>query len=573
MKAATKLVTGSLLLALGVLAGYGLVLAPASPGPPATGPVQWQAFDPPDTADLAGDAERPTLADDPLFARPLRGSVAASVAAPSRSGFQRSGFEDPANQRFLPVKPRGTVRSLPPVGSSSGATAFRHNPYFPVGSAGRSAAGASRVVEAVNRNSQPEAASVVLAGSSQAVGEFQPVGPPLTGNQPEGGSFQPLASPQPDARSAGTSPPCPHQGGGAFQPQPATGIAPPTLVTSPPPRPRRFGGFAAARPEPAAEAPGTRPSADRVAGSRVPSATTPPAQDVVEQRSRHHLEYGQSLARRGSTFAAREEFVQALRLITEARDMQAGNRQATSRLADGLRALTEARDFLDLDARQQLTIDLGPVMAAHRTPVARQPQAHGLRPIQALQAYYRFATTRIADAVGESSVAADTLYAMGKLQVLAADSPNSGVRPDRARAMVMFQASLAAQPGHYRSANELGVLMARNGKWPEACRLFRNSLKSCPTPEAWVNLARTHQQLGEPELARLAENEYRLLLESGLPASNGSLAWVTADQFEPDRRTPGEVSAPQARTADGAAEPAEDQPVPRGVFGSFGKWF
>ena len=55
--------------------------------------------------------------------------------------------------------------------------------------------------------------------------------------------------------------------------------------------------------------------------------------------------------------------------------------------------------------------------------------------------------------------------------------------------------------------------MAKNGKWTEAHDLFTASLKSHESAEAWINLARTHEKLGETELAKLADQEYRSMME------------------------------------------------------------
>jgi predicted Zn-dependent protease len=156
-----------------------------------------------------------------------------------------------------------------------------------------------------------------------------------------------------------------------------------------------------------------------------------------------------------------------------------------------------------------------------------------MSPLQALQAYYEFATRRIADAVGSSDVAADALYALGKLYMTSAPSDASGKPMDQARAIVMFQAALSADASEFRSANELGVLLARNGKWSEAKALFTRSLRVQPSPEAWRNLARTHAELGETHLARQAENECRLLegQSENVLARSGSLQWVTPDEL------------------------------------------
>ncbi len=217
--------------------------------------------------------------------------------------------------------------------------------------------------------------------------------------------------------------------------------------------------------------PDRRSANDMASTPTGPASSEPAASDsslVVEQRAREHMNYGNSLARRGATFAAREEFIQALQLIADARDFQDQTRQYTSSLAEGLRALHESDDFVTLGAEQQLNLELAPIVAMHSSDVISEQDARGLRPVQALQAYYQYASEKISHAVGYSRVAGETLHALGKLMLATASYDAAGKPVDKAKAMVMFQAALVACPDEYRSANELGVLMARNGKWDRA---------------------------------------------------------------------------------------------------------
>ncbi len=295
---------------------------------------------------------------------------------------------------------------------------------------------------------------------------------------------------------------------------------------------------------------------------------------IVEQRAREHMNYGKSLARRGASFAAREEFMQALRLVAEARDIQSNDRRHTTRLAAGLRALSESDDFVTLNAEQQLNLDLAPIVAMHSSPVFSDEDLASLKPIQALQAYYQYAVHQISQAVGGSTAAAETLHAMGKLMMASSRFDAAGKPIDRARAMVMFRSALAANPSDHRSANELGVLMARNGKWKQARELFTQSLISKKTPEAWINLAKAHEQLGEPKLSRQASNEYRLLVEQGAEQSDSAMAWVSSEQFDSRGATPARLEQTgQPRTAEHSATSSDTKSVGKGVFGSFGKWF
>ena len=308
-------------------------------------------------------------------------------------------------------------------------------------------------------------------------------------------------------------------------------------------------------------------------GPQAVSPGRPPAliaSAVVEQRALEHLEYGRSLARRGATFAAREEFIQALRLIAESYDMQSQTRDYTAQLADGLRALNEADDFVMVNAERQLNIDVAEVVATHDSKVLSKSAVGNMSPISAMQMYFHYSTEKITGAVGQSMAAAEVLHAMGKLLQTSSQYDATGKPMDRAKAMVMFQVALSADPTDYRSANELGVLLAQNGKWELAKELFAKSLTINQSPESWMNLARAHEQLGEREHARQANAEYERM--AATPRGSTSMEWVSAQQFESDGLMSEATIAPEVpKTA--RQEPVESDSQGNNIFGRLKKLF
>ena len=268
------------------------------------------------------------------------------------------------------------------------------------------------------------------------------------------------------------------------------------------------------------------------------------ASPVVEERAQNHIQYGNSLARRGAIFAARQEFIQALRLIADSHDMQSGSMVYTRKLADALQALTESDDFVSVDSEQQLHMNVSTIIESHTARLIRPEHARDMSPIQAMQVYYNFAGSQMAQAVGQSKVASEALHSLGKLLTTAARYDANGKPMDQTKAMVMHQVALSANAGNHRSANELGVLLAGNGRWHQAADLFSESLKQKQTPTTWTNLARAHQQIAQrsndpgerrtqTELASLAIQESQRL---GYSHGQQMLAvtsedWATAEQF------------------------------------------
>ena len=100
-----------------------------------------------------------------------------------------------------------------------------------------------------------------------------------------------------------------------------------------------------------------------------------------------------------------------------------------------------------------------------------------------------------------------------------------------AKAMVYHQAALNTDGNNFRSANELGVLMARNGQLEQAKQLFKTSLRVKQMPHAWKSLAIVHQRMGEPQLAALAQNEMSLAMNRSVLTAGSTIQWYTPERF------------------------------------------
>ena len=90
-------------------------------------------------------------------------------------------------------------------------------------------------------------------------------------------------------------------------------------------------------------------------------------------------------------FAARTEFVQSLRLLSQALDVQHGTSRHSQALAAGMRALDEAEDFVPRGSRLEADLDLSMLISGHRTPVLKEANAKELSPLVAQQRYYSYA--------------------------------------------------------------------------------------------------------------------------------------------------------------------------------------
>lgn len=281
---------------------------------------------------------------------------------------------------------------------------------------------------------------------------------------------------------------------------------------------------------------------------------TPPAVDpamrAVCERAFGICQQAERLADRGAYFSARSEFIQALRVITQALDTQSQQTVHSQALAEGLRALQEADDFAPQGSRLEADLDLRSIVASHRTPVLKGANLAELTPLIALQQYYTFAQQRLALAGGGQPAASQALYGVGRLAIVLAERSPDERRLHAPKAMALFHAALANDANNWRAAHELGVLYAQFGQLPEAKRLLLQSASLRPRKETWQNLAVVHDRLGEADLAKKARFEMQLV-ERQTPAratSRSGLAvdWVDASQFADKTPVP---SQPAARSA------------------------
>lgn len=282
------------------------------------------------------------------------------------------------------------------------------------------------------------------------------------------------------------------------------------------------------------------------------------------QQCVNHIEYGKSLARRGAAFAAREEFYSALRLIAQTNDVQSRSVAYTTSLREAITALNEADDFFSELAHEGIDVDVARVVEAHRSKVIPMDRAQGMSSMIAIQAYFEFARDRMGAAFGENVVASEALYSLGKLFTVAATHDLTGNPLDYSKSMVMHYAAMDCDSKNYRSANELGVLMARNGRLEKARDLFRESLIVQKMPQTWRNLSVVHDRLANTsnnpqsiaenrELSQKANHEYEITRQTA-PSGIPKVQWVTPEQF--DQTAPAEFN--EIRTAQAQPDPVPD---------------
>ena len=242
----------------------------------------------------------------------------------------------------------------------------------------------------------------------------------------------------------------------------------------------------------------------------------------------NHIEYGKSLARRGAVYGAKQEFLSALKLVAQSIDQMRGGDMYADAYFEAVQAIRESDDFYNAQAQQHRKVDVVAIAKEHRSKVTEPSYLKGLNPMQAMQMYYDFVQDRLVACSGNTVVSGEALYCLGKLHQVNAKDPIEGSQVDNAKSVVYYNAAVNCDPKNYKSANELGVLLARSGRLVEARNLFLGSLKVHQVSKVWSNLASVHRQLGENDLAQLADTEYRRMLDG--PAAN-RIIWVQPEVF------------------------------------------
>lgn len=256
------------------------------------------------------------------------------------------------------------------------------------------------------------------------------------------------------------------------------------------------------------------------------------AMQSVSERSSEISNHAFSLAQRGMFYAARGELIESLRLVAQALDVQTDGGEHSNALSAGLTAMREAQDFAGGAGSTSDVVKVAEIAAAHRTPVL-QGAAANVSPVIAQQQYLAYAQSQLIAAAGQQPVASHTLYRLGRVQMGLAGEDSNASSLAGPQAMVFQQAALGVDHRNYLAANELGVLLARYGQWPDARRLLLHSVTLHPHAEGWHNLAIVHRRLGEEGLARLAEHERQLASQrkASSDESDATIRWVDTKTF------------------------------------------
>lgn len=297
-----------------------------------------------------------------------------------------------------------------------------------------------------------------------------------------------------------------------------------------------------------------------------------PSVAEISQKMLPEVRSAFELMQHGATHAAHARFIDLLRRIAEAKDVEAMTERHSRSLDEGLMALDEADDFMPAGGITP-NLELASIAATHETPMLKVHQSRYTLPHEAVALYHRFAQQKLGAAVAGEQAGSMALHGLGKIHARWAEIENEPLSDTR-HSMTMYRAALVAHPRNHLAANELGVLLARAGRYEQAATSLEWAAQLAGTATIYRNLAVVQNNRGEKALAAnaRAQSERLALLErtSGEVSRRHGVQWVAPQDMarvsDSDQPTP--QPAPTA-TAEKPVTAAPKQrspivPAPRG---------
>ena len=180
----------------------------------------------------------------------------------------------------------------------------------------------------------------------------------------------------------------------------------------------------------------------------------------------------------GPSFAARAEFIAALRLIAQGLDNDAATTLHSQASSAALTAMKEAQDFIPAGGKLEGELDLPPIVAGHRTPLLKNVPPEQLQAMRALKQYFTFAQEQLAWLPGRKSPGSMALGALGKLHAALADKPNPEIAASRGEGDCLLSGALPGLPAKLHGGE-------RPGRAAGAQRRLRGGPAACWNTACW----------------------------------------------------------------------------------------
>ncbi len=276
--------------------------------------------------------------------------------------------------------------------------------------------------------------------------------------------------------------------------------------------------------------------------------TYTPAVSQISQRVAEDVRAAFSLGRHGALYAARRRFIEVMKVIAEAKDGAEATSRYSTALGEGFAALAEAKDFLPNGAVNK-ELSVAEVATSHRTPMLRgMERAEWTLPQEAAALYYRYAEQKLAAAVSGEQAGSMALYGLGKTHARLAELEDRVA--DEQLSLAMYRAAVLAHEANHLAANELGVGLAKVGRYDKAAIALGQSIAYGGGSTVHLNLAHVQHKLGDDRsAAATAQQAERLAMReraAGEFSRQRGVEWVTPDQLARQTTGAGSPTPPRA---------------------------
>ncbi|NOY29994.1 MAG: hypothetical protein GXP28_07385 [Planctomycetes bacterium] len=250
----------------------------------------------------------------------------------------------------------------------------------------------------------------------------------------------------------------------------------------------------------------------------------------VHELAKTKIRGAYAMANRGGYYAARQELIEVLRMISHAQDARQGIPERTEALAHGLRALEEAEDFVPRGIQLEADLAIEVLCASHRTPIAKQINPQDVLPHQMISSYFRYAQLKLAAAVAGEPAGSMALHALGKLATQLGQVEPEKHRLSQRHAIAFQRAALLAHNGNHLAAHELATLLADAGHFAEAEHLLRQVASRDPNAVVLRNLSLMQEKLGLAQQALANRALAGQMAQRGASGTN-NVQWVSPQDF------------------------------------------
>jgi len=285
-----------------------------------------------------------------------------------------------------------------------------------------------------------------------------------------------------------------------------------------------------------------------------------PAPGEVARLMTTDVQQAFALGRHGALHAARARFIGVMRKVALAKDAQQSTDAHATALAAGLRALEEAEDFVPRGGALDADLDVRTQAASHATPLYHSAAAGDATPRwtpphEAIARYHRYAQHKLARAVGQNQAGSMALHGLGKTYARLAEIEEKPLA--KRSSLTMYRAAVEAHRGNYLAANELGVGLAKAGRYQAARQALEQAVAGGAKSTVYRNLAVVQEKLGQNQLAMAARVRADQLASAEMAAGAFSrergVAWVRPKEF---------VRVAEASGPGGGTRVARNEPRP-----------